>query len=143
MWECATLNSDELISDIDPFGFDKTTRSKVRLVHTFENVQKLGALRHAEEWFILVNDYRCRHLTFEQDRIMALVGVAQAFQLEYSLIYLAGIWKESMPYCLLWYNEHVFGAKLEDQAGHDEDIPAATDLPTVSQPGIGTVPSWS
>lgn len=143
MWECATLNSDELIGDVDLFGFDTTTRSKVRLIYALENDQQPSARRRAEEWFILVNDYRTRHLTHERDRIMALVGVAQALQLEYNLTFLAGNWKESMPYGLLWYYEYVFGAKAREQDKFGENIPAASCPPTVLNPGIATVPSWS
>jgi hypothetical protein len=74
-------------------------------------------------------NYRNRSLTHPGDRIMALAGVARAFQFERSWTYLAGAWRECLPYQLLWYAKS-FG-----------DRRTTTD--TAIEHGSRTAPSWS
>jgi hypothetical protein len=57
---------------------------------------------YMRNWKKLMNKYRRRDLTVASDRVIAFAGVAQAFQAQHGLTYLAGIWSESMPHCLLW-----------------------------------------
>jgi hypothetical protein len=54
------------------------------------------------EWSTLAMDYSSRLLTSRTDKLPALSGLATEFGRLYGDIYLAGIWKSSLPWSLLW-----------------------------------------
>lgn len=59
---------------------------------------------HQDQWYGKVEDYTSRFLTKESDKLVAFSGYARNFRQE-SLAggtYLAGLWKEHFPGCLLW-----------------------------------------
>ncbi|KAK6822888.1 hypothetical protein PG987_014433 [Apiospora arundinis] len=58
----------------------------------------------ADGWTDLVKMYTSRHLTFWQDRLRALAGLAKKFQQQSKAEYVAGLWddKASLPFLLAW-----------------------------------------
>lgn len=55
---------------------------------------------HLLEWAIIVSHFTSRHITMEKDRLPALAGLAEWYQLQNT--YLAGLWLETLPRSLLW-----------------------------------------
>lgn len=57
-----------------------------------------------DRWYGMVEDYLSRYMTCESDKLPALAGLATNFQRETLTdgTYLAGLWKEHFPGCLLW-----------------------------------------
>ncbi|KAJ0117888.1 hypothetical protein J7T55_014338 [Diaporthe amygdali] len=57
-----------------------------------------------DQWYGKVEDYTSRFLTYESDKFSAISRYAQHFRREMLSdgIYLAGLWKEHFPGCLLW-----------------------------------------
>jgi hypothetical protein len=53
-------------------------------------------------WICLVNSYGVAQLTFPTDRLIALSGVAREVQKMLQTTYIAGMWKDHLPECLLW-----------------------------------------
>jgi hypothetical protein len=61
-------------------------------------------LQTAQKWWAnIVNHYSKRFLTNERDKLPALSGLAQIYHEVSDDIYLAGIWKSSLPHRLCWY----------------------------------------
>jgi hypothetical protein len=81
-------------------------------------------------WLALIGRYRSRDLTQTSDRIMAFVGIAQAFQAMHGLTYLAGMWKEHLPASLLWY--------IDDPANSIK-----TSSLILQDPILESAPTWS
>jgi hypothetical protein len=58
-------------------------------------------------WGHIVDDYMSRGLTNESDRLIAMAGVAKAMQRHTSDLYVAGLWKNLLPFSLAWHVRHV------------------------------------
>lgn len=54
-------------------------------------------------WLIAVSSYSYLGLTFEDDRLVALAGIAQRISAFIRSSYLAGLWAADLPRCLLWF----------------------------------------
>lgn len=57
---------------------------------------------YAKAWSRIVEPYSGRDLTFPGDRLPALSGLAKKFQEVTSFTYIAGLWKETIWYDLMW-----------------------------------------
>ena len=86
-------------------------------------------------WHIAVMNYSNRHLTYEQDRLVGLSGLAQQFSKMMWIAfgrqdsYLAGIWSGSLPKSLLWNIESI-GYSVQHGRRHE-------------RPSAWRAPSWS
>ncbi|KAK7991042.1 hypothetical protein PG990_015322 [Apiospora arundinis] len=78
------------LGGISPNSIDETI---------FPRLSRIG-----DGWVNLVKMYTSRHLTFRQDRLRALAGLAKKFQQQSKVEYLAGLWddKASLPFFLGW-----------------------------------------
>lgn len=56
-----------------------------------------------ESWFVVASHYSKRQLTYQSDKLPALSAIAAEFSRMYADQYLAGIWKRSLPWALLWH----------------------------------------
>ena len=73
--------------------------------------ETLGVLSPQDKWRIIVNAYTYRILTFSKDKLAALSGIAITMSHDLGDEYLAGLWKASLLFDLLW---HVMpGATME------------------------------
>lgn len=65
-------------------------------------------------WGQIVEEYSNRQVTKKTDRLPALAGLAERYRGVTHWTYLAGIWKEEMPFSLLWQAEyHAFADRPE------------------------------
>lgn len=53
-------------------------------------------------WHQILIEYQNRALTFNQDNLTALAGIAESMQARTDWIYLSGIWKHDIPRGMLW-----------------------------------------
>jgi hypothetical protein len=69
----------------------------------------------ASVWRKVVTEYSKTELSFENDRMIALSGIATAVTQSSGMHYLAGLWKELLPMGLLWslYNPKYKGTRLD------------------------------
>ena len=69
-----------------------------------------------DAWFNLVGKYSTLNLTRESDKLPAIAGLASRAANHLSKTYIAGLWKEDLPYCLLWYvsRGHLVSARLQE-----------------------------
>ncbi|KAH6662543.1 heterokaryon incompatibility protein-domain-containing protein [Halenospora varia] len=56
-----------------------------------------------ENWLIIASHYSKRQISYKSDRLPALSAIASEFGRMYSDQYLAGLWKRSLPWALLWH----------------------------------------
>lgn len=89
-----------------------------------------------EFWYGKVEDYSSRFLSVESDKIIAIAGFARYFKHDMLKegTYLAGLWKEHFPGCLLW-------RVRRDLTEPGENHPFAAFQPR--RPMSYRAPSWS
>ena len=102
LWECRTLHACETY----PAGFP---RPPVALTNDIEMPWPnpklwIKAVRTNElsSWNLLVQSYCRTQLSRPTDRLAAIAGLAQEVQVYTKGVYLAGLWKEHLPYALCW-----------------------------------------
>ncbi|KAK4172835.1 heterokaryon incompatibility protein-domain-containing protein [Triangularia setosa] len=61
-------------------------------------------------WSVIVQDYTQRKLSFPSDKITAVSAIAAIYHQEKPKTYVAGLWKEDMPECLIW---HVIASEMK------------------------------
>lgn len=91
-----------------------------------------------EKWYGKIEDYSSRFLTYESDKLVAIASFARHFQNDMleGGAYLAGLWKEHFPGCLLWRVK-----RDADVAWYREKHPFAAFEPR--RPMVCRASSWS
>jgi Heterokaryon incompatibility protein (HET) len=82
------------------FGFRPNLRNILEV--PIKIVDELSAVLFHVRWFAIVMHYTACSMTKPEDRLIALSGIAQRIQSQLGLAYVAGLWKESLSYDLLW-----------------------------------------
>ena len=82
------------------------------LTESGENLPVIGSTRlrpivNAYDWHNIVRDYSSRNLTYEDDKLPAISGLAKAVSQRSGDEYIAGLWKSLVLENLLWVHEHV------------------------------------
>jgi hypothetical protein len=60
------------------------------------------ALEFHNSWYEMIEHYSGRNLTRQEDKLMAITGVASFIQENTELVYNSGMWEDIMPFNLLW-----------------------------------------
>ena len=139
-WECHELEACEsypcgIPRSLDPLTFIVRTGLK-RLAPSKDRQAQLGdnssipefKLDALEYWDGIVDLYTRSNLTRKEDKMIAISGVAKEMRVILNDTYLAGLWKEQLPYQLLWWVCRPLVA--------DNGLPS-------SRPLIYRAPSWS
>jgi Heterokaryon incompatibility protein (HET) len=64
-------------------------------------------------WHEVVSSFTERKLSFEQDKLPALSGIAKRFQRAYKMTYLAGLWGQQLIDDLCWYTDRQLGRRRQ------------------------------
>lgn len=105
-WECCetSVRQDGRADDNALSRFGNFSDFKIAL--------GLGAVSHCTAvlnssnfswWAVIVKEYTRRNLTYMSDKLVALSGIARAYQKETGKTYIAGNWREELFESLLWY----------------------------------------
>jgi len=89
-WECKQANACESYPNGHPNFLDMNWH--------LDGFRKDGVL----SWEKIVQLYSRCSLTFEKDKLPALMGIAKMFQEETNMTYLVGMWKEELRLMLTW-----------------------------------------
>lgn len=93
-----------------------------------------------ERWPTWLSSYNQKSLTVERDRLPAVSGIAKiCSEILGGDTYLAGLWKDDMPYCLMW-RAHTSG---NPEYCVNLDQFAHTLRQKLDRPGCYIAPSWS
>jgi hypothetical protein len=102
LWECNTLKASSQLPWHNAKPVDDHQPWPIRVFFE-ESLSLDGPLSVRDRWYELMEDYMSRSLTKGEDKLLALSGLAQRFQLRLpSSQYLAGIWTGHLPHALLW-----------------------------------------
>lgn len=110
-WECKSLKMTE--SGITPIGL---------------GTERLDSKLTSKHWDMVVQEYTCRALSQEKDKLPALSGLAREFFNQYGDEYLAGLWQNTLVHGLLWGTGRLSGQ------GRQIDC---------NRPSTYRAPSWS
>jgi len=64
-----------------------------------------GIMKLSRSWSQIIEEYSTRELKFSEDRLPALSGLANKFGAETGYTYIAGGWKETLLYDLVWQRD--------------------------------------
>jgi hypothetical protein len=138
MWECSEISRDEWLGTVNFHNGAVLSKSKLfedmsRQSRLYWNyAQNSSTLQWSSIWSAIVREYRARILTVPEDRIMAFAGIARATHKITRKNYLAGLWAEELPSCLLWR----VGYQRRPAVLH-----RSKDLPTVEERAASIAPS--
>jgi hypothetical protein len=59
-------------------------------------------MKHSKTWSEIIEEYSARNLTYPTDTLPALSGLASKYGAVTGFTYVAGLWKESLVYDLVW-----------------------------------------
>jgi hypothetical protein len=96
-WTCRTLRACECHQNPYP--------SKPLFPAPTEMSSAEGALNHARSWSHVIEEYSARDLTILEDKLPALSGLASKFGSLTGFTYIAGLWRESLFYDLVWQRD--------------------------------------
>lgn len=101
-WECRMLHACETY----PTGYPRAPASLINDVETqWPNCKLWAKDIHTDAtstWTLLVQSYCKTQLTRPSDRLAAIAGLAQEMHSNTNHDYLAGLWKQQLPYGLCW-----------------------------------------
>ena len=107
IWRCPTLSTNEKY----PLGIPHLSNPSVdnhRLLHCILNGITSSILKESTVdpyncWYIIIADFTSRKLTYEEDRLPAIAGIAKRFGAAVNDSYHAGLWRHDMICGLLWH----------------------------------------
>ncbi|KAF4456498.1 HET-domain-containing protein [Fusarium austroafricanum] len=108
-WICPTAVNDQQNTYIDGWGYggaswmDQGLEGQLGPLLPRSNPGWAARLLHLmQTWNSVVASFTGRKLTVPEDRVFAISGVAERFAQAMQATYMAGLWMEFFPYCLLW-----------------------------------------
>ena len=100
-WECCELEASETFPNGDPQNFIGG-RLKANDFHSLIGPKQRQHRTSGLMWRRIFTAYTSCLLSKEDDRLVALSGIAEHFGEGLGLEYLAGLWKSHLPCALLW-----------------------------------------
>ncbi|KAF2690603.1 HET-domain-containing protein [Lentithecium fluviatile CBS 122367] len=111
VWRCASMSTSEKY----PLGVPhapKLSADNNRLLHCIVN-EIIAAVETGNSdmdkytcWFRMVQAFTSRELTYEDDKLPAIAGIAQRFAESIKDSYHAGLWRGDMVIGLLWHSSN-------------------------------------
>jgi len=104
-WECSGLCASEVLVDGKPWEYDPgypDWSSIPRNITVVRDPNHGPSEERYESWWLLVGEYSRGKLTVEEDRLVAIAGLAKSFDTVANDEYFAGHWLCDMPHGLLW-----------------------------------------
>ncbi|KAF2676331.1 HET-domain-containing protein [Lentithecium fluviatile CBS 122367] len=120
-WECSELVANEIFPEGLP-GFREETPFKIQNLLKVNDIECPSCqVVHVErqmydQWYKLVSTYMSCQLTYEDDTLPAISGLAKRFNKILNDEYLAGLWKQDLPLALLWFRKTSPKGKLKRTA---------------------------
>lgn len=87
LWDCLDGHANEMF------------RRQMIVPELSRNPEEFGK---DSSWSSIVQEYSGRRITHEKDKLPALAGLAMRYAQATGNHYLAGLWHEDLPFCLLW-----------------------------------------
>jgi hypothetical protein len=84
-------------------------------------------------WHTIVTEYSMRNLSWSSDKLPAISGLASQIAKRTGAEYLAGLWRQDLPFGLLWHASHGEGKRVTDKWRAPSWSWASIDGPVDSQ----------
>jgi hypothetical protein len=98
LWECISARACETF----PASYeDGTITRPAGRIAIWDN--PTSSLTH--KWESIVTAYSGKKVTFREDKLIALSGIARLFAAKFGVTYLAGMWKEDLVFQLAWWTD--------------------------------------
>jgi hypothetical protein len=108
-WECREWRALEMFPDGLPQSLRVSQTKHECTTATTEPISRsteLQDLKFAKEWQLLLDDYSPCEFSFRNDKLIALEGIARRIMTHRpGDTYLAGLWKSTALYDLLWHRD--------------------------------------
>lgn len=114
IWSCRVHHRAHN-QDLDAWRIFDGHQTTFIISQLFTSVSSTDALSLELGWERLIMNYTLRAITYSQDRLRALAGVASELQPVFQTRYCAGLWESQMPWQLLWQVAKSTGKSLEPQ----------------------------
>ena len=92
----------ELDNRVLPGFIGKRRAFQALLIHPLENWTEIEKFEFHQQWMELVGPYSARDLSLHTDRLVALIGVASFIKEATGTQFLAGLWKISLAWNMIW-----------------------------------------
>ncbi|RGP64289.1 hypothetical protein FSPOR_8109 [Fusarium sporotrichioides] len=114
-WECNGCTGSEVSPDVHCPAYERTETGRQSMVDL------TGPYRDTH-WSWVLSKYTGYDLTFEQDRLIAIAGLAKLIASKTGDSYLAGIWLESWMQDLLWEPATGCDSRLRPEVSSDSTM---------------------
>lgn len=104
-WECHGLNACETYADGIPNFLFPTMEGAFAMKPEYQALDRTSEtpLRRRQFWYRILSAYTSCHLTREEDKLVAISGVAKSFQASFGgWEYVAGLWREHLISDMCW-----------------------------------------
>lgn len=136
-WECRKGTSSEVWANVQ----NPTSGYLKNILH---EAQREGCdsypQGHFIAWYMVVQHYSRMNLKTEYDRLPAILGIAQRFELSFGVTFVAGLWVEDIHRGLLWSR---FITREEVESSHSESEQESRKNSANAPVKCATAPSWS
>ncbi|KAF1988425.1 HET-domain-containing protein, partial [Aulographum hederae CBS 113979] len=104
-WKCLYGWAVEYDGEFNPYTERRLAEGGVRkAVNPHSYLQRTNVPRQRKEWYNCVEDYIQRDITYNDDRLPAISGIARMVAEQLNYTYRAGLWQEDMVKGgLLWF----------------------------------------
>jgi hypothetical protein len=128
-WQCQTSRRRECQSDVE-WSVMEGVMSSNSFGDALKRIPQL-------QWYAIVEAYAWRTLTFAKDRLPAIAAMATLTQkVRTGDRYIAGLWRSSLCFDLLWYTNTSVGSLYRSDA-------VMPRIRSFSEPDAHRLPSWS
>jgi hypothetical protein len=106
IWECNEASDCECGGDGNLSQYFESRRTNLLvndLPFSDGLVRNMPGNQHLQTWFRVVRDYTLLSLTYPNDALPALSGIAKVFAVKLQDEYIAGLWRSTLVSQLLWY----------------------------------------
>ena len=110
LWECKTHQRCEC-QTICFMHWKYDHHQEIKLVSS-DNYGTIEGQQKPFNWNRVVEEFTRRRLTYPEDALPALSGLAEILRIRTGQDYIGGLWKESLPDALLWIPERTFPGRM-------------------------------
>ncbi|RGP81005.1 hypothetical protein FLONG3_794 [Fusarium longipes] len=128
------LGNEQLYWECDGCVGSETSPGYIKEVGRRQSVRDLSGHQRVEHWSSTIRKYTACDLSFEQDRLIAIAGLAKLIASKTGDHYLAGIWLEFWTQDLLWEPARGPNAKLRPDSNQGNAVKSKSTM---------VKPSWS
>ncbi|KAF1957221.1 HET-domain-containing protein [Byssothecium circinans] len=104
-WRCRN------ISTCEPGCIESLPKASLKyrdpIPHLARRLEESSVIKIFAQWQVMIEKYTLTSVSFSEDKLVALAGLASIYGMRLNSRYLAGLWKENLVLDLLWIRDNV------------------------------------